>query len=245
MLGANFEREIREQPQVWERLAESDSASRLAAALGDEVVLVGSGSSLNIAELGALAFRRRAMHAQALAATEARLDHCAYERKTVIAISQSGRSADLFEALDVLKPKRLIALTNSPDSPLAARADCAIDVGAGREVAVPASKSVSATAATLLWAASLIGGDSAREPQVLKRTAREIEAWLTSKAVDEVAAAAHRIAQRTSVIVLGSDYGLPIALEAALKLKEASYLHAEGFAAGEFRHGSVAMVDAS
>jgi glucosamine--fructose-6-phosphate aminotransferase (isomerizing) len=46
-------------------------------------------------------------------------------------------------------------------------------------------------------------------------------------------------------VVLGSDYGLPIALETALKLKEASYLHAEGFAAGEFRHGSIAMVDAA
>jgi len=53
------------------------------------------------------------------------------------------------------------------------------------------------------------------------------------------------MASRPNVAVLGSDYGLPIARETALKLKEASYLHAEGFAAGEFRHGSVAMVDGS
>ena len=74
-LGAHFEREIREQPAVWERIAVGDHAERLAAALGDEIVLVGSGSSLFVAELGAIALRRRRINAQALAATEARLDH--------------------------------------------------------------------------------------------------------------------------------------------------------------------------
>jgi len=73
----------------------------------------------------------------------------AHEGRTVIAISQSGGSTDLLEALDVLKPRLLIALTNTIDSPLTARADAKIDVGAGREVAVPASKSVTATVAGL------------------------------------------------------------------------------------------------
>jgi glucosamine--fructose-6-phosphate aminotransferase (isomerizing) len=54
-----------------------------------------------------------------------------------------------------------------------------------------------------------------------------------------------QLATCNSVVFLGSDYGLPIAREAALKLKEAAYIHAEGFSAGEFRHGSVAMVDAA
>jgi glucosamine--fructose-6-phosphate aminotransferase (isomerizing) len=63
--------------------------------------------------------------------------------------------------------------------------------------------------------------------------------------IEDVARAARRIALRRSVAVLGSDYGWPVARETALKIKEASYLHAEGFAAGEFRHGSIAMIDAS
>jgi glutamine---fructose-6-phosphate transaminase (isomerizing) len=245
MLGTNFEREIREQPDVWERLARSGKAAQLAGALGDDVILIGSGSSLFAAELGALALRRRAIRAQAVPATEARLDHCAFEHKTVIAISQSGRSADLFDALDVLLPNRLIALTNNADSPLAAKADTVVDVGAGREIAVPASKSVTATVAILLWAASLAGGEDSRSQGVLEATARDIRRWLQGAGVDDVAAAGAQIAQLQSAIVLGSDYGLPVARETALKLKEASYLHAEGFAAGEFRHGSVAMVDAS
>src|SRR5579872_2024418 len=127
-LGSHFEQEIFEQPGVWDRLADSDNAQRLAAALDDDIVLVGSGSSLCVAELGALALRRRGVRAQALAATEARLDHCAYEEKTVIAVSQSGASSDLFEALAVLRPRRLIALTNSPASELAARAHSAFEV---------------------------------------------------------------------------------------------------------------------
>jgi len=244
-LGVNFEREIREQPGVWERIAASDQARQLAGSLGDDIVLVGSGSSLFVGELGALALRRRGIRAQALAATEARLDHNAHEGRTVIAISQSGRSTDLLEALDVLAPRRLIALTNTMDSPLAARADVAIDVGAGREVAVPASKSVTATVAVLLHAASIAGADESRNARVLLEAAAAVRAWMDGPLLADVALAAQRIALRRSVAVLGSDYGWPVARETALKIKEASYLHAEGFAAGEFRHGSIAMIDAS
>jgi glucosamine--fructose-6-phosphate aminotransferase (isomerizing) len=245
MLGTHFESEIREQPRVWERIAASDKAERLARALDDDIVLVGSGSSLFVAQLGALALRRRRISAQALAATEARLDHGAYEDRVVVAVSQSGRSSDLLGALDVLRPRRLIALTNTVDSPLSARSHLTIDLGCGPEIAVPASKSVSSPVAILLWAASILGGEATRDSAVLTLAAEQIRDWLASDEVEDVASMARRIALRRSVIVIGSDYGLPIASETALKLKEASYLHAEGLAAGEFRHGSVAMVDAS
>jgi glutamine---fructose-6-phosphate transaminase (isomerizing) len=245
MLGANFEREIREQPDVWERIARSDKAEALARVLTGEIVLVGSGSSLFVAELGALALRRRRLQAHALAATEATLDHRAYEDKTVIAISQSGRSSDLLQALDILAPRRLIALTNSTGSPLASRAQLHIDIGAGPEVAVPASKSVSATVAILLWAASLLEHDTSRGKESLLETAHDVRGWLEGPQIGEIVRAAGEVAARQSAIILGSDYGLPIARETALKMKEAAYIHAEGFSAGEFRHGSIAMVDAS
>ncbi len=241
--GSRFEREIREQPAVWRELADSGAAAALAEALrGRSVLLVGSGSSLFVAQLGALALRRIA--AQALAATEARLDYRAYEGWTVLAISQSGRSSDLLDAIDRIAPDNLVALTNSPRSPLAERAAITIEAGAHDEVAIPATKSVSASMVLLLWAASLLGGGTSRSPAVLHRTADAIEAWLTSSECDRVRAAAERIASRHSAIVVGTDYGLPIASEAALKFKEAAYLHAEGFAAGEFRHGSRAILDA-
>lgn len=245
VLGSHFEREIREQPDVWERLAETSKARQVTDAITGQVILVGSGSSLFVAELGALALRRRCLSAHALAATEARLDRCAYEGCTVIAISQSGRSTDLLEALMVLKPKKIIALTNNAQSPLGEMAQVTIDVGAGSETAVPASKSVSASVAILLWAASLLDPDARRGKESLIRTARAVRGWLDSASVVDVINAAREIAVCKSVIFLGSDYGLPIAREAALKLKEAAYIHAEGFSAGEFRHGSIAMVNAA
>jgi glucosamine--fructose-6-phosphate aminotransferase (isomerizing) len=242
-LGRLFEREIHAQPDVWDGVADSDRARRLAHAIDGDVLFVGSGSSLFVGELGAVALRRRGVRAQALAATEARLDCNAYAGSVVIALSQSGRSTDVLDALDALAPRRLVALTNTIDSPLGERADVTIDIGAGHELAVPASKSVTATAAIALWAASLVGGDHRRDGAMLHATARAVRAWLASDALADLERAGRALAARSNVVVLGSAYGLPIASEVALKLKEASYLHAEGFAAGEFRHGSVAMVD--
>ena len=237
----SFEREIREQPDVWESLARSDAAPRLAGALEGEIVLTGSGSSLFAAQLGALALRRRGIGAHALAATEARDDNHAYRERVLVAVSQSGRSVDVLAALDALHPRRTIALTNEVHSPLAERADLTIDIGAGHEVAVPASKSVSCTVAVLLTAASLLGGNR-RDPQALIAAARAVRTWL-ERDDEALVRAAVAIAARHDVAVLGTDYGAPIAREAALKLKEATYLHAEGFEAGEFRHGSAAMLD--
>jgi glutamine---fructose-6-phosphate transaminase (isomerizing) len=243
-LGRCFEREIREQPEAWERLAHSDSAAVLAAALQGDVLLIGSGSSLFAAQLGAIALRRRGIDATAVAATEAPGDHLAYEGRTVVAISQSGRSTDVLRALEALHPRRVVALTNTADSPLGALADVEIDVGAGPERAIPATKSVSCTIAVLLTAATLLGGAATRSAAVLVATARSIRTWLQNSAETIVEPAA-TIAARSDIVILGTDYGAPIAREAALKFKEATYLHAEGFEAGEFRHGSAAMVDAS
>ncbi len=246
MLGVHFEREIREQPDVWRRIAASDKALTLARAICDrDVVLLGSGSSLFMARLGALALRRRGLRAHALDASEAPLDHAAYRGASVIACSQSGRSADLLDAIEVLRPTDLIALTNSPSSPLGERARVVIDVAAGAEIAVPASKSVTATAAILLWAAGLIADSHSRNAVTLIDTAEDVRGWLLGDGVEAVRDAAARIARRRSVAVVAIGYGVPVADECALKLKEASYIHAEGFSAGEFRHGSAAMLDAA
>lgn len=244
ILGQKFEREIREQPAVWKRIATSGAAPRLAAALADAVVFVGSGSSFFAAQIGALAMRRRGYDAHALPATESAAERKAYRNRTVVAISQSGASSDVLAALGDLQPRTVVALTNTIDSPLAKLADLAIDVGAGKEEAIPATKSVTATVAILLRAASMRAGEHARDPEVLIRTAAVVEEWMNGEDVACVTSAAQAIARRRNLLLLGTDYGAFVAREAALKFKEATYMHAEGFAAGEFRHGSAAMVDA-
>lgn len=246
MLGAHFEAEIREQPDVWRRIAESTKAAQFAQAIGDRSVLfVGSGSSLFVGMLGALALRRRGIRATALAATEAHFDNEAYRDACVVALSQSGKSSDLLSALDILKPHLLIAITNSANSPLAERANLVIDIEAGPEIAVPASKSVTAMAAILLWGAALRAGKSTRSAATLSETAEDVRSWLGGSGMGEIIEAARRLSRRRAVVIVSAGYGVPIAMELALKIKEASYVHAEGFAAGEFRHGSSAMLDAS
>ncbi len=246
VLGANFESEIREQPAIWRALAATNKARAVADAIaGREVILIGSGSSLFVAQLGAIALRCRGVRAQAIAATEAAIDHVVYARTTAIVCSQSGKSTDVLDALDVLQPSCLIAITNTPDSPLGRRATLCIHADCGEEIAVPASKTVTAMAAILLWVAALLSTDGAGGAEALVRIADAVETWLNSPDTGAVRDAAARISTRSSVVVIGSGYGLPIAGEFALKIKEASYLHAEGFAAGEFRHGSAAMLDAS
>ena len=244
-LGVRLEREIREQPGVWRRLAASDEAAALAQLLrGKEVAFVGSGSSRFAAQLGALALRRRGVPAVALAATEVRFEAPAYRGRTVVALSQSGRSRDILDAVEALEPALLIALTNDAASPLAGRSDLAFLLEAGVETAVPATKTVTATVALLLWAAGLSGGPTERSARTLAACADAVEAWLGGSGPDEVAGVAAQVAPLRSLVFVGSGYGVPVARELALKVNEATYLHAEGFAAGEFRHGSAALLEA-
>jgi glutamine---fructose-6-phosphate transaminase (isomerizing) len=246
MGGEHFEAEIREQPAVLAALAASPAAPQLAAAIGDrDPLFIGSGSSLFVAQLAALAWRRFGRRADALAASEARFQAVGERDRCVVALSQSGRTADLHAALDALAPAQTILLTNDLTSPLAARAGVTIDIGAGPERAVPASKSVTAMAAIVLWAASRSLDSDAAAAEALSRAAAGIGTWLDGAAPATVERAAERLAAAHSIVVIGSGYGVPVAAEIALKIKEASYLHAEGFGAGEFRHGSTAILDAS
>jgi len=145
--------------------------------------------------------------------------------------------------LDAIGPARTIALTNAAASPLAARADITIDIAAGPETAVPASKSVTAMAAVVLWAAARTIDGDLPAASALERLASELATWLDGDAADEMDRAAALLEPAHGIIVIGAGYGVPVASEIALKIKEASYRHAEGFGAGEFRHGSTAILE--
>ena len=230
MLGRAFEAEIGEQPTVWERIAGNGAAAALARATDvASVIFVGSGSSLFVALFVALAYRRAGVAAVALAASEAAFDARTHTGATVVAISQSGRSADVLSACDALAPARLVALTNDVSAPLAQRAAQVVDMGCGPERAIPASKSVSASLALVRLAAAALGGERDLVP-ALRAAASDAQRFLT--APGDIAAVAARLAERT-VEVVGAGYGVMLANEIALKLKEAAYVQAEGFSAGE------------
>ncbi|MGI4880050.1 MAG: SIS domain-containing protein [Janthinobacterium lividum] len=159
----------------------------------------------------------------------------------LIAISQSGRSPDLIAAArDArLHGALVIAVVNDVDSPLAQLADITIPIHAGRETSVAATKSF---VATLVALTHLVGEWSGSEP--LLAGLANVAARLRAAAAQDWTVAVPYLVNANDLLVLGRGPTLPIAGEAALKLKETSGIHAEAFSIAEVAHGPMTLVDA-
>jgi glutamine---fructose-6-phosphate transaminase (isomerizing) len=155
-----------------------------------------------------------------------------------VAVSQSGGSPDLIESLTAAREcgALTLAVTNDPSSPLAAAADIGVDVRAGREAAVAATKTYTAELLALFL---LFGG-----PGAAGRAAGLADAAARTLASDAVAGVADRYRTASRLVTTARGYSYPTAREAALKLMETSYLGAQAFSAADLLHGPMAMVDA-
>jgi glutamine---fructose-6-phosphate transaminase (isomerizing) len=170
---------------------------------------------------------------------------------TALFISQSGETADTLEALRLCKASgwKTLAVVNVPESSIAREADAVLPTLAGPEIGVASTKAFVAQLAALAAAAvaaALARGRIGREEErrlahLLMETPRLIREGLASE--PEIMAVAQDIAPARSVLYIARGLSYPVALEAALKLKEISYIHAEGYAAGELKHGPIALVD--
>jgi glutamine---fructose-6-phosphate transaminase (isomerizing) len=169
----------------------------------------------------------------------------------VIAVSQSGETLDTLEALRVAREggARILAIANVLDSAIPRGADGALYTHAGPEIGVASTKCFTAQLAALFMFAVHLGR---RRGTLSKPRAREmlegllkVPAYMREivEASDDVAAIAHAHAEARDFLFLGRGLSYPIALEGALKLKEISYVHAEGYAAGEMKHGPIALID--
>ncbi|NPD68043.1 glutamine--fructose-6-phosphate transaminase (isomerizing) [Lichenicola cladoniae] len=168
-------------------------------------------------------------------------------------ISQSGETADTLAALRSLRAggQHVMSILNVPESTMARESDIVLDTIAGPEICVASTKAFTAQLSVLACLAIAIG----RARGVIGE-AREMELVqalldLPSRAVelfglgDDIRAAAAIIAEARDVLYLGRGSHFPVALEGALKLKEISYIHAEAYAAGEMKHGPIALIDKS
>ncbi|HXF73508.1 MAG TPA: glutamine--fructose-6-phosphate transaminase (isomerizing) [Actinomycetota bacterium] len=168
-----------------------------------------------------------------------------------LAVSQSGETIDTLEAARHAKAQgsQVIAVTNTVGSSLAREADGVLFTHAGPEVGVAATKTFAtqmvALHLTALYLAQVRGAMFPEEiAEVLRRMAElpaKVERCLALDA--EVRRVAERVARARDVLFIGRHTGYPAALEGALKLKEISYLHAEGYPAGELKHGPIALVE--
>jgi glucosamine--fructose-6-phosphate aminotransferase (isomerizing) len=168
----------------------------------------------------------------------------------VIAISQSGETIDTLSAMREAKKKgaRVLGVTNVVGSTIARESDGGVYIHAGPEIGVASTKAFTSqvTALAILTLLlgrmrSLSGEDGQRVVQALQRIPDQVEQILAQEA--QVRRLAEAYAGHSNFLYLGRGYNYPIALEGALKLKEISYIHAEGYPAAEMKHGPIALID--
>jgi glutamine---fructose-6-phosphate transaminase (isomerizing) len=170
-------------------------------------------------------------------------------RTLAIAISQSGETADTVKAMRRLKEAgcSVLAITNVVGSSATRIANQTVYTRAGPEMSVAATKSFTAQLMTLYWLAlTYASGDAQRVARLqseLRQLPTKVQQLLDSE--DSIQVAAKSLARSENAFFIGRGINYPIALEGALKLKEISYIHAEGAAAGEVKHGPLALFSSS
>ncbi len=173
------------------------------------------------------------------------------QQTLVVAISQSGETADTLEAVRHARAQRarVLAICNTNGAQIPRESDAVLYTHAGPEIGVAATKTFMAqVAAVELVGLALaqargtkFGDEIIREFEALTRVPAAIATAL--ECIPQVTALAHEIARSKAVLFLGRHVGYPVALEGALKLKELAYMHAEGFPAGELKHGPIALIE--
>jgi glucosamine--fructose-6-phosphate aminotransferase (isomerizing) len=169
----------------------------------------------------------------------------------VVAVSQSGETADTLAAVKAAKASgaRILAIANVLDSAIPRAADGALYTHAGPEIGVASTKCFTAQLAAMLLLSVYLG--RRRETLTKANAKRVLDALVQTphlmrtvlEKTEPVKAIAKRHLKARDMLFLGRGTGYPIALEGALKLKEISYIHAEGYAAGEMKHGPIALID--
>ncbi|MDQ2741791.1 MAG: glutamine--fructose-6-phosphate transaminase (isomerizing) [Chloroflexota bacterium] len=244
-------KEIHEQPRILREVAGGKrvEAAQLANLIraSDDVYLIGCGTAHHAAMSARYMLSEIGNHAStAVPASEMSLVYPRLgPRSLVIALSQSGETIDVLEAVREARQTgaTVAALVNAEGSTLDRFADLSILLGCGPERCVLATKSYTAKLAMLQLVAHALAGSLDRGVRQLFEAGHRVQAVLDREAVDgTIAETARQIAGEQHLFVLGRHRNYPPALEAALKIKEVSYLHAEGFASGELKHGVIALV---
>ncbi len=173
------------------------------------------------------------------------------DRSTALFVSQSGETADTLAALRYVKDKaaRVVSVVNVPESSIARESDVTLPIMAGVEVGVASTKAfmnqLGVLANLAILAARQRGKiDAAREAELLEAL-RGMPGLINQALALEDTIAKHtaELSEARSVLFLGRGPMFPLAMEGALKLKEISYIHAEGYASGELKHGPIALID--
>ncbi len=258
-------KEIYEQPEVIERamagrLDEAEATAHFGGLNLDpqqlrqveRLIMTACGTSYHAALIGEHLFEQFArMPVEVEYASEFRYRNPPIERNTiVVGITQSGETADTLAALRESKRKgqHTIGICNVVGSSIAREVDGGVFLHAGPEIGVASTKAFTAQVTVLTLLAVHFGRMRHLSYQAGARILNELQAMpdilrATLKCHDQVAEIARKYHHVANMLYLGRQYLFPMALEGALKLKEISYIHAEGYPAAEMKHGPIALVD--
>ncbi|MFP9191250.1 glutamine--fructose-6-phosphate transaminase (isomerizing) [Natrialbaceae archaeon A-CW1-1] len=244
-------KEIHEQPQairqcLRERVDEMDGAITLEATEGlspTQVQFVACGTSYHAALYGARLLRERGVAAQTFLASEYTAGAVPIDRDTlVVGVTQSGETADTMRAIREANQAgaTTLAMTNVVGSSAARECDHTMYIRAGPEIGVAATKTFASQQVALSLLARALTDDDSR---AFIRAIRDLPDQVQS-VVDDASAKsiAETYLEADAYFFIGRGYTAPVALEGALKMKEITYKHAEGFAAGELKHGPLTLV---
>lgn len=162
----------------------------------------------------------------------------------LIVVSQSGETADVLEAMDAAKSKgaKVLSIVNSEGSTIARQSDFSLHIKAGPEKAVASTKAATAQMALFLLITTAMKGQLQEGRRILAEVASRINDMLNPRFLDYIKEVAEKIQKHENLYIIGKAENYPMALEAAIKIQEVSYVHAEGFAAGELKHGPIALI---
>lgn len=256
-----MEKEIHEQPDsVQHTLSEYLDLVTGKAKTGtidftavDRIQIIACGTAFYAGQIGRYAFERIAgLPCDVEIASEFRYRSPALSKSTLaVAVSQSGETADTLASLTWCKREGLktAAVVNVHSSSMAREAEVLWPTHAGPEIGVASTKAFTAQVAALLALAVAAGVqrgrvDADKEAELVKALFESPRLIAEALRMDNsIKAVAHDLAKVDDVLFLGRGAMFPLAMEGALKLKEISYIHAEGYAAGELKHGPIALID--
>ncbi len=219
----------------------------------DKVFIVACGSAYHAGLLGKYAIEHwTRIPVEIELASEFRYRDPVLDRQTlVVAISQSGETADTLEAVRHAKAQRaqVLAICNTNGAQIPRESDAVLYTRAGPEIGVAATKTfVAQVAAVQLVALAIAQARGTKYEDEVARDFAELEkvpelVRQTLDVMGPVAELGQRLGTSKAVLFLGRHVGFPVAMEGALKLKELAYMHAEGFPAGELKHGPIALIE--
>ncbi len=258
-------KEIHEQPETLEatlrgRLLDAAATAKLGGLMELEpnlaearrIVIVACGTSWHAGLIGKYVLEEYGrIPAEVEYASEWRYRNPLLDPGTVVlGISQSGETADTLAALELAKRRGfpVVGLVNVVGSSIARMTDAGLYLHAGPEIGVASTKAFTSQIVAMTLLALFLGrrrgledGPARELVSALRRLPDQVGEVLDS--ADEVAALAERLKERRNFLYLGRGYSYPVAMEGALKLKEISYIHAEGLSAAEMKHGPIALID--